>query len=736
MASLIWDEGMSVGVEAIDNEHKQIITMLAKLTSADHGCLSTQDIEEVFAELELYVSKHFAREEALLEKISYNKLAEHKASHQAFIEKIPQLKDRWLTEDNQASSEEITAFLHQWIIDHILEEDMDYAQAIHNYKSQKKHVSDELSNTVSSTVMHNNGGFEKLSAFFANKIKLSHRVFITTFFPVLALFIFYLVILFDNYRDYKNIDLVLGINHVIEHVDDISHSLQAERGLSSGFTSSNYQNFSEQLAQRRLITDKAINAFQQFLQGELAPSVQNTLQVYVQNSQDNFAHLKEYREEIDNKNVNFEETYQVYTLLIEQLLSISEHLIHIDMDSHLANDISAISAVLLFKEHMGQTRALGMNLVANRHEDISSNQELTLILGKQLNALRVFHYSASEEQKNLCQDNCNSEVYQQVLSQHIAQVDQFNPINQPGKYWFGVMSDEINQLKQVTDSLIFSFTEKVRMKSKNLAQSFYITLGILSILLLAASLFSLLLNYSIIKPIRRITYALNDMAKGLHHIQFDKEVANDEIGAMQTAFEKLRRKLLQMNIFQVTVDRQKSEIAYRKSQQAHYEDLATKDALTGAVNRHKFDLLLANEITKTNQHQQPLSILILDIDHFKQVNDSFGHGVGDEVLIMFYRACKTAVRSNDVVARIGGEEFVIILPNTDAGNAYLFAERLREKIQQLNIMIDDIAIELTVSIGVSQWQGSQFANAKEFVDDADKLLYQAKNQGRNKVVVR
>jgi len=468
----------------------------------------------------------------------------------------------------------------------------------------------------------------------------------------------------------------------------------------------------------------------------LEPSVQSNLQTFVQSSQESFTHLKRYREKIDSKSVNFKETYQVYTLLIEQLLSISEHLIHIDMDSHLANDISAISSILLFREYMGQIRALGMNVVANTHENIASNQELTLILGKQLNTLRVFHYSASEAHKSLCEAYCDSDTYQQVLTRYITQVDQFKPVNQPGKYWFGVMSSEIDKLKQVTDKLIVSFTEKVRMKSKNLAQSFYITLGILSVFLLAASVFSLLLNHSIIKPIRRITYALNDMAKGLLHIQFNKAVANDEIGAMQTAFEKLRRKLLQMNIFQVTVDRQKSEIAYRKSQQAHFEDLATKDALTGAVNRHKFDLLLANEIEKTSQHQQPLSILILDIDHFKQVNDRFGHGVGDEVLVVFYRACKAAVRSNDVVARIGGEEFVIILPNTDADNAYLFAERLREKVQQLNIIIDDNPIELTVSIGVSQWKKDQFSNAKEFIDDADKLLYQAKNQGRNKVVVR
>jgi diguanylate cyclase (GGDEF)-like protein len=225
------------------------------------------------------------------------------------------------------------------------------------------------------------------------------------------------------------------------------------------------------------------------------------------------------------------------------------------------------------------------------------------------------------------------------------------------------------------------------------------------------------------------------MAQGNKNIQFKGILSSDEISEMQLAYEKLRRKLLEVDIFQAIVNRQKKEIEYRKSQQEHFEILASTDALTGAVNRHQFNKVLADEITLADLNKLPLSIMLLDIDHFKLVNDNFGHGVGDEVLIMFYHACKLAVRAGDVVARIGGEEFVIILPKTHDKSAYQFAERLRDKIQQLEVVIDEHKIDLTVSIGVSQWNKDSFSSAEEFVSNADKLLYQAKNHGRNRVVV-
>jgi len=729
MTELIWNEGMSVGIDAIDEDHKQIIAILAKLTSAHSEQISKKVIEDIFVELEQYVHLHFSREESLLEKVCYENINEHKAKHQEFIEQLPKLKQQWLIEDNFACSERITTFLHQWIVEHILVEDQDYVPTLFNSDNA---TINQLSNKDPEPT--NNSFFAKLSSALSQKVTLSKRVFITTFIPVIGVLLLSLLILLDNYQRYKNVSLVLGLNDVIMQVNEVSHSLQAERGLSSGFASSNYQRFVKPLAQRRLITDQAITKFLLLIDQDIAPTVKNNIRYYSEHVRNNFKVLAIHRKQLDEKSVDFKQTYQAYTALIGQLLSIAENLIHVDMSSQFANDISAINSVLLFKEYMGQIRAIGMNMVGADNNNIYSNLSVTLLVGKQLNALRVFHYSANTSQKKLCGNFCDEVKHVQKTQQLFSQVINNNQIEQRGAHWFRLMSAEIDELKVVTDSLTKSFNDTVIAENKRLENNYLGTLTVLSIFLFVALLFSSILNYSIISPVRRLTKALNNMAKGHRNIQFRNKTNNDEIGAMQQAYEKLRRRLLQVDIFQAIVTSQKKEIAYRKYQQEHFENLAFTDALTGAVNRHQFNKVLAEEISRANYEKHPLSILLLDIDYFKRINDSFGHGVGDEVLIMFYRACKEAARAGDVVARIGGEEFVIILPNTNAASAYQFAERLREKVQLLDIIVDDSIVKLTVSIGVSQWFNDAFSCAEDFVADADKSLYQAKEHGRNRVI--
>lgn len=731
MTDLIWNEGMSVGIDAIDEDHKQIIAILAKLTSTHNKQISKQEIEGIFSELEQYISLHFAREEALLEKACYENIIAHKASHQDFVERLPELKQQWLTEDNLACSERISTFLHHWIIEHILVEDFEYVPTLFNSSNVTIH---QLSNKAEE--LENDSVLAKLSITLSQKIKLSKRVFMTTFVPVFSVLILSLIVLQESYQRYKNMSLVLGLNDVIMQVNNTSHSLQAERGLSSALTSSNYQLFTKPLAERRLITDQTIAKFLTLINNDIAPSMQKNIRFYSESTLSDFNELAIYRQQIDNKSVSFLQTYQAYTSLIERLLSISENLIHVDMNSQLANDISAISSMLIFKEYMGQISAKGGNMINANPDDIYSNLDISLLMGKQLNALRAFHYSANDQQKNLCADFCDEALHVQRLKQVFADVMHSNKAEQRGKYWFNLMSVKMDQLKVLTDHLTTNFNNTVLAENQRLERNYLIAFVALSIFLFSAILFSSALNFSIINPVRRITDALNSMAKGHRNIQFKNTVINDEIGAMQHAYEKLRRRLIQIDIFQAIVNSQKKEIEYRKSQQEHFETLAFTDALTGAVNRHQFTKALAEEISRANYERMPLSILLLDIDYFKSINDNFGHGVGDEVLIMFYRACKDAARSGDIVARIGGEEFVIILPKSDAQSAYQFAERLREKIQLLDIMVDDNTIKLTVSIGVSQWLNDSFSCAEDFVADADKLLYQAKEQGRNRVAVK
>lgn len=727
MAELVWDEGMSVGIDSLDNDHKKLIAILAQLMSAKNEKLGQDDIDVIFERLEGYCQSHFAREEAFLTKIDYKQLDAHKLSHQAFIKKIPQLKEQWFAKvtESEAVKDKIILFLQQWLIKHILEEDLDYVPAIHCFQEFSRYEKDKKAK-------------HPWLRFFSVKLShcliLSHRVLITTLLPVATVLLLCSFILQDNYQRYDNISKVLGLNAVIEQVNGISHSLQAERGLSTGYTSSNYRSFAEQLRQRRKNTDAKIQYFLWLLDQSANQEVKISVRRYMTNFQEVVANLSRHRMHLDQKIVSFEETYHAYTQLIGQLLSVSDHLVHIEIGSSHANDISAINAILRYKEFMGQIRAIGMKMDESHQENIYENVGVSLLVGKQLNTLRIFENSANAAQKAICGSYCDAIAQRQYLESFYLETMQFNDKSVRAARWFKVMSTKVDNLNSVVERLISEFDEQIYIESQQLKKEGYLIILAMLIFLLAAIFFALVLNYSIISPVRKLTYALNDMSEGQNNIHFNHIDSKDEIGSMQLAFEKLRRKLLQGDVYKATVSQQQKEIKYRKSQQDHFQQLALTDALTGAVNRHHFNEVLDQEIAHVNSHGSPLSIMLLDIDHFKSVNDRYGHGVGDEVLVMFYQTCVEAVRSSDVVARIGGEEFVIIMPNTQLVNAQKFAERLRQKIAKLEINIANKQISVTVSIGVSQWQSEYFTNAETFVAHADKSLYQAKNSGRNKVV--
>ncbi|MGA9046483.1 diguanylate cyclase [Sulfuricurvum sp.] len=158
-------------------------------------------------------------------------------------------------------------------------------------------------------------------------------------------------------------------------------------------------------------------------------------------------------------------------------------------------------------------------------------------------------------------------------------------------------------------------------------------------------------------------------------------------------------------------------------------NLATLDRLTQISNRFEFDKILGHSIEVARRYQRSFSILLLDIDHFKSVNDTFGHLVGDEVLKVFSDLLRKQIRQSDVVARWGGEEFIILLPDTPLPSAIKMAEALRQRIE---INPFDTVGSLTCSIGVAEFNGIE--EADDLLHRADEKLYRAKHSGRNRVM--
>jgi diguanylate cyclase (GGDEF)-like protein len=162
------------------------------------------------------------------------------------------------------------------------------------------------------------------------------------------------------------------------------------------------------------------------------------------------------------------------------------------------------------------------------------------------------------------------------------------------------------------------------------------------------------------------------------------------------------------------------------------EKLATTDSMTSLYNRRHFLTLAGAEWSRFQRYQRPLSMLMIDIDHFKSVNDRYGHAVGDQAIISVATACQHNKRNSDVVGRLGGEEFAILLPETDQAQAAVVAERIRESIAGHMLSAQDVQFALTISVGIAAATVSM-SGTDALLRAADQALYQAKSEGRNRL---
>lgn len=160
-------------------------------------------------------------------------------------------------------------------------------------------------------------------------------------------------------------------------------------------------------------------------------------------------------------------------------------------------------------------------------------------------------------------------------------------------------------------------------------------------------------------------------------------------------------------------------------------NMAMHDSLTGIANRNRFKIEGKILLENAKRDHNFISIAIFDIDHFKRVNDEFGHETGDIVLKNIARTCSEEIRGIDMIARIGGEEFVIILPKTDTDSALIMLERLRKKVESINH--DNISRPVTISIGVCAGIPASDDDIDSFLCIADKALYSSKRNGRNMI---
>ena len=162
--------------------------------------------------------------------------------------------------------------------------------------------------------------------------------------------------------------------------------------------------------------------------------------------------------------------------------------------------------------------------------------------------------------------------------------------------------------------------------------------------------------------------------------------------------------------------------------------LAVTDGLTGISNRQSVEKSLQIEFERSKRYNSPLSLILLDVDHFKDVNDTYGHQKGDEILIAFAALLKKACRTNDIAARYGGEEFLMILPQSNAQGAFKIAERVREEMMKISFTGNESNFAVTVSCGVAEFN-KDYESINKLIAAVDQALYEAKNGGRNRTIL-
>ena len=254
-----------------------------------------------------------------------------------------------------------------------------------------------------------------------------------------------------------------------------------------------------------------------------------------------------------------------------------------------------------------------------------------------------------------------------------------------------------------------------------------------------AGIISFLIARQITNPLGQLTNLAGRMASGDLSTSFDLQ-SRDEIGQLGSAFNQMSQAIQkrEQDLRQLAEGLEKT-VAERteelRSKNEVLETLAITDPLTEAYNRRHFFELAEQEVQRAVRYQHPLSLMLIDVDHFKIVNDTYGHQVGDEVLVKIVQLFQENIRAIDVFARYGGEEFVVLLPETGCEETRGLAERICSLVSETPILSGESTVSVTLSIGVTCWQGDQEFNFDHLLSQADSALYQAKGMGRNSVVV-
>jgi diguanylate cyclase (GGDEF)-like protein len=304
----------------------------------------------------------------------------------------------------------------------------------------------------------------------------------------------------------------------------------------------------------------------------------------------------------------------------------------------------------------------------------------------------------------------------------------FSQEGEPNAYLDYHSQPVVGALKTISELGWGVVAEKERVKAyAQIVRLRNFTLALVVVLLFFIGLAAYLLSLSLVRPLNRLTSGAAKVAAG--DLEVDLPVSSrSEVGYLTEVFNDMVARLRQ--------GREELAEINKTLRQKNFElhKISIRDSLTGLYNRKHLMETIDKEVNRAQRHNHSFSCLVIDIDHFKKYNDTYGHLAGDEVLRKLASVFTDSIRSSDYAARYGGEEFIIILPETGAEQGVETAERIRHKVAEEKFGAEGESIKVTISVGVASYPENG-EDGESVIREADTVLYEAKELGRNRVLL-
>ena len=480
----------------------------------------------------------------------------------------------------------------------------------------------------------------------------------------------------------KNISKILTISNAIQEI-------QRERGISYTQHLSSLNN-KESLSIQRNSTDAALYKLFQLNQNDIKTE----------------KYLSTLRDSIDNKRISSEEILSQYIIIVSSLLEEISNINTIPFQGMEQLSTIEVKKIFFAKEKLGLLRTLISLKLHDKNALDVKKAEIKYLYYQYNTIIDEVIQSNNVEIADLLKKFTQLETSKKTFNFVEESIRSENLILDPSK-WFSIATQTIDDLQATCAQalLISSDTLNNSATQANRDSLFFLFFNIAISIIIA--FFVITIVYSVYFPLEKITNFINEATQNDFNCSLDFHSRN-EFGIIAKNINKL--------IIDVkTLLTEKDFIAYH-------------DSLTGIYNRHKFIEEFNKELKRSDRHNHNIAFAIMDIDKFKHINDEYGHNIGDLVLKTLADVIKENIRETDCFARWGGEEFVLLLPETEQKGAIALAEKIRNAVEKKNF---NLASNVTISIGVSTYKKGEALES--IYSRADKALYASKEQGRNRV---